>query len=550
MNNAEQDKQQFLVLVIISLLFLWAAPSVWHYTPDGGIYVGTAQSMVETAQYRFNGHPNLHYYPGFSSLLTLPIMVFGVNFHALHLFCAGMVVALLWLARSYFTPTRYGLIGILLPVLMACIGIFQQQIFNILSDGPFLAVVLAALLLWRVYEEDSNRWALIACFLLVAFAPMVRFQGLFLCAAFGLALLLRALSPAHRSVAVITVSIVVGLSTLIPFAAWTWRNLQQFTPHTFNMANKLFFGLKGLSLYAPGRGRVDWIDAEWKYPFYCIGYSVQKLGASIFGDNIAYSLPVEVVFIFIVGITFAGSLRWFKLATNMERVYVILCFLFVLGWLGRSHSLYSTARQMYLPFLPFILVSAGFGFHVIYERLKKTRYHSLSVVLIGLIVTLVLSNGLSYFFAHSNPRSSEYYRNANNTLSKVKDFMDEKADPGVSVATTDWGVMPFTLKRTCYMVLDDESHLLSLQRMNKYQTEYLVILDDLTTRSPYTREMVGDLPQLFELLLDVKPDGPGPAASVYDVDLESVNLFLDAGRTARDNDRSRVGSVQINQVSQ
>lgn len=107
-----------------------------------------------------------------------------------------------------------------------------------------------------------------------------------------------------------------------------------------------------------------------------------------------------------------------------------------------------------------------------------------------------------------------------------------------------------TEKKTCYQVLNDESHLLSLKRIDKYQTKYLVIFDELAAFPPHARKMVQDLPQLFELLLDVKPDGPGPAASVYDVDLESVSLFLDAGRTARDNDRSQVGSVQINQVFQ
>jgi len=73
-------KIQLLVLGVISLLFLFAAPTIWHYTPDGGIYIGSALSILEIGKYWFNGHPNLLYYPGFSTLLTLPIMIFGIVF--------------------------------------------------------------------------------------------------------------------------------------------------------------------------------------------------------------------------------------------------------------------------------------------------------------------------------------------------------------------------------------------------------------------------------------------------------------------------------------
>ena len=77
--------------------------------------MGTAQTLVETGQYRFNGHPNLLYYPGFSALLSVPIFFSGMDFQLLHLVCAGVGVLGLWLARSYFSPDRYGWTGLLLP---------------------------------------------------------------------------------------------------------------------------------------------------------------------------------------------------------------------------------------------------------------------------------------------------------------------------------------------------------------------------------------------------------------------------------------------------
>jgi hypothetical protein len=258
MNSAALIKVQFWILLLISVCLIVAAPSLWYYTPDSGIYIGTAQSMVERHEYHFNGHANLLYYPGFSSLLSWPIMLFGVNFHVLHLFCAAMVVAVIWLARTYFSSSRYGLAGMAVPVIMASTTVLQAQAFSILSDGSLLAISLGALVLWRMYVEKSFFWALPACFVLVAFAPMVRFHGLFLCAAFAVTLFLQAMRNSRRSLLNVALAVVGGAATLIPFAAWTLRNLQKFTPHTFNMANSFFFGLNGLSIYAPGHGRVDW----------------------------------------------------------------------------------------------------------------------------------------------------------------------------------------------------------------------------------------------------------------------------------------------------
>ena len=184
--------------------------------------------------------------------------------------------------------------------------------------------------------------------------------------------------------------------------------------------------------------------------------------------------------------------------------------------------------RYWLPLLPVLLVSAGFGLYVVYERLKKTRFHALFNVFIGFLVVLVLSNGVSYFFASASPSESEYYRNANHVIAKVKHFMDEKAILGVPVATTDWGVMPFALKRTCYQVLNDESHLLTLKRMDKYQTGYLVILDRMAAFHRSARKMVEELPQLLTLLIEIQSDGNGPDAAVYSVDLKGVHAFLNA----------------------
>jgi hypothetical protein len=210
----------------------------------------------------------------------------------------------------------------------------------------------------------------------------------------------------------------------------------------------------------------------------------------------------------------------------MERAYVFLCLLFALWWVGRGYFHYSTTRQVYLPLLPFIFISAGLGMGLIHKSLPTTRYQTLAAAIIIIVLTVILVHGVSSFASFASRANATYYRNANIVFSKVKNYMDEKALLGVPVATTDWGVMPFTLKRTCYQVLNDASHLLTLGRLSKYRTGYLVILDHLSVFPPHAQKMVEDLPQLFTLLLEVHPDGKGPAAAVYGIDLQGVQAYL------------------------
>jgi hypothetical protein len=158
---------------------------------------------------------------------------------------------------------------------------------------------------------------------------------------------------------------------------------------------------------------------------------------------------------------------------------------------------------------------------------KNVRYRIVLATVVGFVVILNLSSGVSLYVRHVS--RSSYYRNAQEVMGKVRQFMDENTSPATPVATPDSGVIPFTLGRTCYKTLYDESHLLSLERMSKYQTGYLVIGDQVGRASPYARKMVEDIPQLFSPMLEVQPEeGEGPAVAVYSVDIEGVQKFLNS----------------------
>ncbi len=528
-DSITMHKYQFWLLILISGFFLWTAPAVWRYTPDGGIYIGTALSLVETGQYSFNGYPNLLYYPGFSSLLAALISVFGVNFQVLHLFTAVMAVLSLWLVRAYFPVSRYGLVGAVIPILLACSAIFHEQASKILSDATFLDIVLAALLLWRVYAEKSNRGALAACFFLVCCAPLVRLEGVFLCAAFGGALLLKAIAENAHKIRNMAIASVAGLTTVIPFALWTWRNYRLYTPDTYNMANRFFFGLEGLVQRFPGygSGRVEWIDAEWKYGFYNALYLVQAYVEGIFGEIVTRNLSLEAVFGFFVGIVLIGSIRWFTNATRMEQIFVVLATLFFMHRSLTSHSLYVVPRYL-LALSPFILVSAGFGIALITRRLTRTPMQYAMGAVVMVTIVLILSRGVEYASSETSPSKLAYFENAIHTLEGLVSYVDKNVPQNVTIATTDWGILPFKLKRQSYQILNDTSHLLTLERMVKYHTQFLVILEHSSISTPAAEAMVDDLPNLFKLVYETKPQDFGPSGTVYAFDIEGAKFFLGA----------------------
>jgi hypothetical protein len=289
------------------------------------------------------------------------------------------------------------------------------------------------------------------------------------------------------------------------------------------MANGLFFDQRGLSMYAPTFAKVEWIDAGWKYGIYNLAYQFRELGVVVFGRSVVDLVPTEAVVLFIGGLIAVGSPQWFKKASRFEQIYVIVSLGFLLrdsvgsGWLR-------VVQRYWLPLLPFVMVSAGLGLSFLYNKFKRPGFRWTLGVFIGLMVLLIVQNGINSFcYLRSK---GDYYKSGNEVMAKVKDFMDNRTDPSVPVATTDWGVMPFVLKRTCYPVLNDESHVLTLERMDKYKTGYLVILDGSGVWVEPARKMVQDLSHLFSPMFEVDAGEDLPSASVYEVDLQAVKTFL------------------------
>lgn len=524
MDKSLLDKIQFWLLAVISLLFLWYAPEVWRYTPDGGIYIGTAETMVKEGRYWFNGHPNLQYYPGVSSLLSLPILVFGLNFHVMHLLTSSLALAALWLSRAYFPQTRYGFAGLVVPIMIACTGFFQTQAFRILSDGAFLAVSMAALLFWRVYVEKGNRIAFWSCLIFIAFASLLRFHGLFLCAAFGLALFLDSIRKDNLTFRPIAAAICWGGLSFLPFAAWTLRNFILHTPDTHNMANRFFFGLKGLPLSVPGFGKADWIDADWKYPLYRLYYEMNALADGIFGVSVDKEPFAEIALLALIGLVVLGSIRWFKRSTSLEAIYVALLVLFFAYSTLKSQNLYIVTRY-WLPLLPVILVSGALGVGLLYTNFTKFRLNILTGALGGLLLILSVQNGVTEFMGHISPEKDAYYRNARDTIENLARFVKQKTDHDDTIATTDWGVLPLALGRQSYVVPRGDTNNYTLKSILKYKSRFIVILKGGITY-PMILKIIERNPNIFNPLAEYGDGNVGPVGAVYEIDLEQVRRAL------------------------
>lgn len=522
------DRVQFWLLVAISCYFVWAAPDIWSFTPDGGVYIGTAESLASSGGYRFNFHPNLLYYPATSTLLAIPIALWGTDFQVLHALFAGIAVSSLWLVRAYFPMRRYGTVGFLAPVILACASVFRDQTLYILSDGLFLAVSLAALLLWRRYAERPSAAALLVCAAFVAVAPLVRFQGLFLWGAFCIALLyVLVLRRSFEWKALISV-LAVGLVTLLPFLLWTLRNYLLYTPDTFNMANAYFFGLHGLAISAADFSRPDWIHADWQYPFYSGLFSAREVFDSFMPAPIRQAVPIELAALAVGVIIAAGSVRWFVRASVMERIYVLVSLGFVLVTLLRATTVYTVPRY-WLAVLPFLIVAAGFGFSVFVDTLGRTpALYRGAQVAAWLAVGVVLYAGVVNARVAVSEAHLVRVQAMNRTLDGITDYFAAHVPGEAVVATTDWGVLPRAVRRPSYPLLRGKPIAQSLERMLRYRVTHLVIMH--TSHATETAlTVVSEYPDLFAKLKEYgTEDSPGYGV-IYRVRLDRLEALLRSG---------------------
>jgi hypothetical protein len=502
------------------LYFLLTIPSYWIAYPDSGYYLGTAESLITYSQYWFNGLPNLLYYPGVTTLLLIPTFLGENNYWFLQAFVTLITLSSLFFILKIFPIHKYGILGSLTVLLLCFSSIFTLSIHPILSDGIFLTSVFSTLYCCFLFERTGKYKLLYLAACLAAIAAMIRFQGLFLCGAVVLAGMWFEFEKNKTNFRrVIYLGTLVAFIALTPFIIWTIRNYYYFTPDAFNMASQKFFGLNGMSLYAPGLpGNVnsDWVNADWKYKIYRPTYFFGELVDSFIGQ---VSLSTKLLLTPILGLFFLTGLpKWIAKASKVEIVFIALSVGFILQDLLLQNSLYVLARY-WLPILPHYLLISSLGILFLYERIKtnkfsKHAFQALSVVLFLSFTIASLQN-----FTHFR-KSESIYKNIGLTLEQLAEFTEKNIPSDAVVGTNDWGVLPRTINRRSVPILNDVNHARTMLRLMKYSTTYLVLLNKFDRSGKPALEMVAKFPNIFDKIYAIDSSHAYADASVYKIDQE------------------------------
>ena len=513
---------QALLLALVSLLILAGAPEAWDYSPDAGVYVGSALSLVEEGRYWFNGHPNLLYYPGTSLLAAIPISVFGLNFPVINLFFALLGVAGLWIARAVFHAERWGWPGVAVPLLLGVNYLFVEHSHTVVSDVIFVDLVLLATYCWQRFS-DTEKWHwYLACLLVVAVAPMFRFHGLLLIAAFGLALIWRLYQRRRTDPGRSFAYLIASASVFLPFVLWTARNYILHTPDTYSMANRFFFGLEGLAISGPGFGTAYWVDAAWKFPAYQLIYLFGGLAESAVGDLPGNAIVVGAAATMLL--LAVGTVYWLPRAGFFAATFVLLNVALMLNKFVGGDSLYIVVRY-WLPVLPFLILIGTVGFSRIATLAmpggRKQYAHALGATAFAVVFALGAA-GLVERIVGDYPRFVKAKYEAATT---VGEFVRSETAGDAVVMTTDWGVGPFVTDRLSYQIARSPCMRPTLELLLAKGAGYLVITPK-ALRNEYALALVNRFPEAFRQVFELKDEGHDLFGAVYSIDRDRIRQTM------------------------
>lgn len=524
--DIEQERKvtavQKYFLLIVTVFLIVTTPKFWITSPDSGYYVGTAESIVTSFQYYFNGMPNILYYPGISSLLALPMSIVGENFWVFNCYFALISLSAVWLSKYYFTYEDYGLAGVAVPIFLVLCSGYLSIIYSILSDAVFLTFTLLCLVLWREYIRNNQTKYLIWCIVLVSLCPLIRFHGLFICIALSISLLIRIFSvdKSVRKQALILFCL-GSVIVVLPFISWTIRNYLSHVPDTFTMSNAYFFGLKGLTLYASGlTGNIDssWIDADWKFAvyrsiFFFGGLAEFWLGSLSTEEKTIFTLLLMPLILF-------GIKSWAVRASSLEFIYIGILGTFILKDLMLAKNLHVVPRY-WVPLLPFVILIMAYGFQNIVkfcELIKIKKFMQGLVTLLTISIVVISSpNLVKHIYAEVR------YDNVAASMEELQKFAAENIPKNSIIATMDWGVTPHVMRRQSFPVLNDPNHQETIERMLKYQTEYIVINDSFPRTSVVSKKLVEDYPEAFGLVFETHMGIEYAQAQIYKINLEKLD---------------------------
>jgi len=208
--------------VLAGGILFWSTPRGLGMNPDSVVYFTTARNIIEGRGFYVFDKPLLLHGAGYPALLSL-VFRLGDDMTAargLHAIVFGLNVLLIGIAAASFTRGSKGAVLIAILLFLA-----SEHVWGIhalaWSEGPFVALLLSALLLHARALAASSRAALVPSAALLGLAIWTRFLGVTLLPPALLAVLLFGRRPARERV---RDALLFGAIAVLPLAAWTVRN--------------------------------------------------------------------------------------------------------------------------------------------------------------------------------------------------------------------------------------------------------------------------------------------------------------------------------------
>ena len=334
--------------IILAVLAFEPAP---HNGGDNAAYLALARSILSGQGYREIYDPLMPVhtqYPPLFPLMLAGLLALGfkpwVSFKVLVMLCSAAAVAL-----SYLWMRRKGRPELALPI--ALLIAISPGVLNLshweLSDVPFWAITMAALLAWERLDQRDTKRTIIATALTIL-AYFTRSAGLPLIAAAGAWLLWR---RRWKQLAIF----VIGIT---PFVFWWWYRAR--TQGGVDYVQQFWF----VNPYQPELGRVGAIDLVRRAFANNTAYLQRHLPILMVGIDNTLTFLLAVI---TIGLGIFGWVRRLRHA-NISELFLPLYIALLLAW----PAVWSGERFL-VPALPFILFYAAEGMQRILRKFAVAR---------------------------------------------------------------------------------------------------------------------------------------------------------------------------------
>lgn len=374
-----------LLLVLHGAWQLYAHSRTEVYNSDSSTYQGLALNLIERHAYEFNSKRHTSYPPGFPLLLAAWALLFGGSYDRFVLvnpLCTTLALLLALSLLRQVESSRVAAAAILW--LAASPHLFVLSTRYVLSDLPYFAVTMAALLLGLRLDSAVGRWR-IACIvgfaLLTAAAVAVRLVGVALLAAAvatALTLILRCDPSARRVLPGLAAGAASAAATVGLWIIWVKGNA---TPEWAGDYTQSYFSLIPMKdPYNPLLGQValaDLLQRALRNTATQMAHVSELLIPSIWVDRVWFS-PLILIPLFLTASGLAHSILTSQL---------LLMAWYVLAYLG-IYALwpFDEGPRFILPVFPLILVFAWRGSRLLAQAVRtSSRVHAILAASLALL---------------------------------------------------------------------------------------------------------------------------------------------------------------------